>query len=74
MNREKIKSLCFRFLRGGTAGAVSVMVTVVGAGVNEDGIKSLADLQLWAVSLTLAGISGFVSGLILTIDKYFRLE
>lgn len=73
MTKEKAKSLAFRFIRGGIGGAAGAMVTILGAGVNTGGIKTLADLELWYVSLIFAGITGFVSGIIIAIDKWYRL-
>ena len=74
MTKEKAKSLAFRFLRGGISGAVASMATILGAGTYSNGISSLADLELWYVSLVFAGLVGFTSGVILTADKYFRLQ
>lgn len=74
MTNEQTKSLLMRFLRGGIAGATSVMVTLLGASANTNGIKSLADLELWLVGLLMAGIVGFISGFIMAIDKWARMN
>jgi hypothetical protein len=74
MAKEKIYSLLWRFARGGVAGAVSAMVAILGSGIYANGLVTLADLQAWYVSLIFAGIVGFTSGILLTADKYFRME
>jgi len=66
MTKELVKSLLLRFIRGGIAGAVSVMITIIPltGGWNE--------LKTWLSALALAGIAGFISGLLLAVDKYLR--
>lgn len=74
MTKEQAKAIFFRFLRGTVAGAVSSMVTIMGSGVKAGGIATLADLQTWMYSLMFAGLVGGISGLILGIDKWARME
>lgn len=66
---EIIKSVLFRFLRGGIAGAVSAMLAV-----SPKIIENFNDLQIWLTALTLAGFVGFVSGSLLAIDKAVRIK
>lgn len=73
MTKEKAKSLAFRFIRGGIGGAAGAMVAIMGAGINAGGIKTMADLELWYVSLVFAGLTGFVSGIIVAVDKWYRM-
>ena len=73
MTKEKAKSLAFRFLRGGIGGAASVVVTMVGAGINANGIASLKDLQLWMATIFFASIAGFITGVFMAVDKWYRM-
>lgn len=73
MTREKAKSLAFRFLRGGIGGAASVVVTIIGAGINANGVSSLKDLQLWGATVFFASVAGFIGGVFLAIDKWYRM-
>lgn len=59
--------LILRFLRGGVSGAISLMIVL-----GFTGAYNLQDIGQWLSTLGLAGIVGFVSGLILTVDKYLR--
>ena len=55
MNKEQVMSLLLRFTRGGIAGAASVMIAVIGGTINQSGISSLANFNLWLASLTFSG-------------------
>lgn len=61
------KSVLMRFVRGGIAGAVGVMLPISAAGIN-----NFHDLQTWITALGLAGASGFITGLLMALDKYLR--
>jgi len=63
------KSLLYRFIRGAVAGAVSAGITITVAGVN-----TFADLKSFLGTLTVALIVGAISGLLLAIDKFCRME
>lgn len=65
------KSLTFRvllrFIRGFVAGAIASMATIViftGNGWSE--------LKTWLIALSLAGLTGGITGGIMALDKYFR--
>lgn len=64
---SKGKVVAYRFLRGAVAGAVASMV-----GLQVVGVQSFSDLQAFAISLTISGIMGGVTGGLLALDKYFR--
>jgi hypothetical protein len=66
---SKSKSVAYRFLRAGVAGAVSSMILIQIAGVN-----SFADLETFLKALTIAGLLGGINGTLMALDKYFRME
>ena len=61
-----IKSVLLRFVRAGVAGAVSTMVVIVPLS------NTWGDLKGWLSALSLAGIIGFITGLLQAVDKYLR--
>jgi hypothetical protein len=66
---EVVKSVLFRLLRGFIAGFVGAAATVTLAGLSTWG-----DLASALNSLTLAGVAGGITGLLLAADKYLRAE
>lgn len=72
--KETLKRVAKRGLRGFVAGAVASMVVVMGTMANENGIKTLADIQLLGASLCISAIVGGLNGGLLAIDKYLRSE
>jgi hypothetical protein len=61
------KSVLLRFIRGGISTMIASMATLaIFAGQNFEDIKG------WLIALAIAGFTGFVSGVILAADKYFR--
>jgi hypothetical protein len=62
------KSLLYRFLRGGVSGAVAVMVLIVPT------VNSWEQLGTWLSVLGVAGSVGFITGLLVAVDKYFRTD
>ena len=58
-----------RFLRGGVAGATSLMLVLIYSGG-----YNWADVQTWLSALSIAGIVGFVSGIILAAEKWSRMK
>jgi len=68
---ETWKILGLRFLRGGLATAIALMLTVAIPNAVEG---DWGDINYWLGKLAIAGTIGFVSGLIFAIDKAFRLE
>lgn len=58
-----------RFLRGGIAGAVSSMLLIMGSN-----ISSWGELSVWLNALAIAGVSGFITGFLLAVDKWARTE
>ena len=58
-----------RFLRGGIAGAVGSMATLVPFSGS-----SLVEIKTWLFMLAIAGATGFISGGILALDKFLRWE
>ena len=61
------RGLLFRFLRGAIAGAVSAMLIV-----NVSGTNTFADLKIFFTALVYSGLIGFVTGGLMTVDKYIR--
>jgi hypothetical protein len=61
-----IKSVLLRFVRAGLAGAVSTMIVVVPLAQN------WTSLQGWLSALALAGVIGFITGVLTAGDKYLR--
>lgn len=61
------KALWLRFLRGGIAGAVSAMTVL-----QLTGAKSFEDIKALVYALGVAGITGFITGGLLALDKYIR--
>ena len=70
---ETLKRVALRGLRGFVAGAVASMSTLL-VSIGNDNISNLKDLQVWLGVLSISGIVGGISGLILSIDKWFRSE
>ena len=66
---EITRSLVLRFCRGALASAIATMIPLLPQNISEVG-----NLQQWLVSLSVAGFIGLVTGLILTADKYLRIE
>jgi len=66
---EKIKAVLYRFLRGFVAGAVSATVVMVPLSVGTWG-----EFYSWVSTLTIAFLTGGLSGGIMAIDKYLRFE
>lgn len=64
-----VKALLLRFARAFIAGAVGNMVVMLGFTAN-----SWNDVGVWIAALTMSGIVGGISGLIMALDKYFRIE
>jgi hypothetical protein len=67
MNKELLKSILWRFIRGGIAGAVSTMIVLLPLSAT-----SWREVGVVLASLGVAGTIGGISGLILAIDKYCR--
>lgn len=65
---DTVKIILARFLRGGSAAALSSMIVITPVG-----ITTFKSLEPWLVSLLLAGIVGFVSGGIQALDKAYRM-
>lgn len=68
---ETFKRVGMRFLRGAVSGSVASMAALLAVAGRED-INNLASLEVWLITLSFAGIVGFVSGGLLALDKYFR--
>ena len=66
MTKELAITLLLRFLRGGVAGAIGTMVVIMPLSGN------WSELTSWLSALALAGVVGFISGLLQAIDKYIR--
>jgi hypothetical protein len=64
-----LKSVLCRFLRGGIAGATGLMAVLIFSGS-----YNLLEIKEWLLALGMAGIVGFVSGFILAVDKWARIE
>lgn len=67
---QEIKIIFFRFLRGFLAGGVASMTTFLAT----SNATSWNDFQNWIGALTFALTIGGITGGILALDKYFRLE
>lgn len=61
------KSILYRFLRGGIAGALAMILTVTFSGVTD--WSSLFSVLNTAA---LVGVIGFITGTLMALDKYFR--
>ena len=61
------KSLLFRFLRGGIAGAVGAMVVIPFAGV-----LTWGELLTTLSGVAIIGVIGFISGVLQALDKFYR--
>lgn len=61
------KTIIWRFIRGGIASSVSVMILVTPLN-----ITSWKSLGFWISALAMAGIVGFTAGILQAVDKYFR--
>ena len=72
MNKEKIKTLAWRLGKGFLAGAISTMAVVIPT-LQYSSDVTWTDLGMWVGSLSLAGIIGGLTGLILVADKMRRL-
>jgi hypothetical protein len=68
MNQET-KSVLMRFVRGAVSGAVAMMILVAPGNISNG-----ADLSVWLNNLMLAGIVGFIGGVLLAVDKWARME
>ena len=64
---QKIKSALLRFIRGFVSGAISAMVVIAPNSMND-----WSDLSTWLGALSLAGIFGGITGVLLAMDKYIR--
>lgn len=64
---DLIKSVLLRFVRGGASTMVASMATIAIFGG-----QTFIDIKDWLLALGIAGFTGFVSGIILAADKYFR--
>ena len=62
-----VKSVLLRFARAGISGAAATMVVIVP--LNNG---SWNDVGSWLSALGLAGLVGFISGIIQAADKYYR--
>lgn len=65
--QNKAKMVAMRFARGFVAGACGSMVVMTG-----QGIMTWSDLSSWISALTIAGITGGVTGGLMALDKYLR--
>ncbi len=65
MDRTKLRAILIRFLKGGVAGAIS-MVSVISLA----NISTWTELQTALVSLSLAAIVGFITGVIMAAEKW----
>ena len=63
---EKQKSILLRFVRAFLAGAVSTMIVIVPMA------GSWTELGQWLSALSLAGIIGGISGVLMATDKALR--
>lgn len=70
---ETFKRVALRGVRGFVAGAVASMSTIL-VTIGNNNISDLKDLKIWLGALSISGIVGGISGLILSIDKWFRSE
>ncbi len=71
---ETAKRVFKRFFRGAVAGSVSAMATLIPLAIKEDGVYSMTDVKTMSILLGFSGIVGFVTGGILSLDKYLRME
>lgn len=65
---DLVKSVLLRFVRAGIAGAVSVMLVVVPLS------GTWNQLGTWLSALALAGVAGFINGVLQAVDKYLRTK
>jgi hypothetical protein len=72
--KKTIKIIGARFIRGAVAGAVAFMVLVMGLLIKEDHMYTLMDVYNSLGILAGSGIMGALSGGLLALDKYFRLD
>lgn len=66
---QVFKSVALRFLRAFVSGAVATMLVV--APIN---IADWTALSSWLSALALAGIVGGIAGVIMALDKLYRME
>ncbi len=66
------KAVAFRFIRGGIASAFATMATIVGTVSYNQGIATFSDVKQLSAVLVVSGMVGFISGIVLAGDKYFR--
>lgn len=62
-----LKSVLLRTLRAGIAGACASMILVLPNNIND-----FTDLQKWLTSLSIAGLIGLITGIIMGLDKAIR--
>ena len=67
---EEIKIVLMRFFRGVVAGAVASMTTFLATG----SISNWTEFSGWIRALSFAGVIGAITGGLLALDKYIRLE
>lgn len=67
MDKGLLKRALLRFVRVGVGGAVSAMLVL--SAMMPD---TWNDLKMWLTKLMLAGIFGFVNGVLNGVDKYRR--
>jgi hypothetical protein len=74
MNEEYnlIKGVAMRFLRGAVASAISTMALVVTSVTYTQGVTTMFEVRTLVTSLMVAGIIGFITGGILSLDKLYR--
>lgn len=60
--------LVARFLRAFGAGASASMIALLTC----TNCNNWSDVQTWLSALTISGVIGGISGLIMAVDKYFR--
>lgn len=65
---QTTKSVILRFLRGAIAGAVATMIPLL-----PQDISNVTNIKSWLISLATAAFIGFVTGLILAVDKAVRI-